>query len=568
MDSNKFTRIRFQSRKIVSLTIILLLVFTAVLFVKCNGEKITDKAKLENVYDLVYGGDILLGNKLNESVYSKEMLDAVFGDIAPILRRADIALVNAEGVIAKGGRHGYKGERNPYLFRTHPDILLAFMEAGIDVVTVGNNHVLDFGREAFIEMLDRLSVANIKYTGGGHDLEDAERPAYFKVNDIVVAIVGANMSYTRFYSAARDCPGTLHLNGRDDPIDEAAFTTLEKILKKAKKHAHLVFFSPHWGEGWTSETRPAIRKFAARLIKAGYDGILGHSAHRFHGAEVIDGKPVLYDAGNLTAYWTNDENESNRGLLFQLLFTKNGVTDVIAYPLHLKKGSTNLAGRRLRNKILKKFKKLSKKLNTAVELRDNVAVIKCNPPSKPHEPTEGDLLLERSKIKSVRVAPLFHILNALPDDVVPLDVRYSNGLQIVGVKFEPTLVPKQKNNILLTLFLKTDKEISDSLYIHLEWHGKGKKGEKISQDFHHIPGDWLYPTNEWITGQIIRDQVHLRLYTKSPGEVAFYAGIRGHTPVFSNKGIVDDKLVPIGEIEYIEEGPGVTDILKKHLKIQ
>ena len=487
-----------------------------------------------NVCDLVYGGDFLLGNKLNESVYSKATRDAVLGDIAPIFRRADIALVNAEGVIAKGGRHGYKGERNPHLF---------------------------------IEMLDRLSVANIKYIGGGHDWEDAERPAYFKVKDIVVAVVAANMSYTSFYSAAWSCPGTFHLNGRGDPIDEAAFTTLEKILTRVKKHAHLVFFSPHWGEGWTSETRPAIRQFAARLIKAGYDGILGHSAHRFHGAEVIDGKPVLYDAGNLVAYWTNDESQSNRGLLFQLLFTKNGVVDVIAYPLHLTQNSTNLASRRLRKTILRKFKKLSEKLNTAVELRDGVAVVKCTPRSTPHKPAEDYLPLVRSRRKSVRTAPLFHILNALPEDVVPVDVHFSNGLQIVGVKFEPPLVPKGKNNILLTLFFKTDKEIFDSLYVHLEWHGKGKEGKEIAEDYHHIPGDWLYPTSEWIPGQIIRDQVHLRLNTQPPGKVAFYAGIDGYTPIVSSKGIVDGKLVPIGEIEYIEDGPGVTNILKRLVQV-
>lgn len=512
-----------------------------------------------NVYELVFGGDVLLGNNLSESVYSKEMLDVVFGDIAPIFRRADIALVNAEGVIAKGGRHGYKGERNPHLFRIHPNILNAFTDAGIDVVTVGNNHVLDFGREAFVEMLDRLSVANIRYVGGGLDWEDAERPVYFKVRDIVVAIVAANMSYTSLYSAAWSSPGTFHLKGRGDPIDEAAFSTLQKILSIAKRHAHLVFFSPHWGEGWTSETRPAIREFAARLINAGYDGILGHSAHRLHGAEVIDGKPVLYDAGNLVDY----DPPPNRGLLFRLLFTENGVTDVIVYPLHLTKNSTNLAAPRLRNRILGKFKKLSNKLNTTVELRDDVAVIKCTPRSTPHEPSEDDLPPERTMTTSVRTAPLFYILNELPDDVVPLDIRYSNGLRILGVKFEPALVPKRKNNILLTLFFTTEKEISDFLYIHLEWHGKGKDGQNKSEDYHHIPGDWLYPTTEWIPGQIVRDQVHLRFKTHPPGKIAFYAGIKDHTPVFSSKRIVDDKLVPIGEIKYIEDGPGVTDVLKK-----
>jgi poly-gamma-glutamate synthesis protein (capsule biosynthesis protein) len=517
---------------------------------------------LENVCNLVYGGDVLLGNELNAAVYSKEMLDEVFGDIAPIFRRADIALVNAEGVIARGGSHGYKGERNPHLFRTHPDILRAFVDAKIDVVTVGNNHVLDFGREAFVEMLDRLSVADIQYIGGGHDLEDAEHPAYFKVRDIVVAIVATNMSYTKLYAADSNRPGTLHLEGRGNPIDEVAFSTLERILKKAKKHAHLVFLSPHWGDGWTSETRPAIRKFAARLIKAGYDGILGHSAHRFQGAEVIDGRPVLYDAGNLVAYWRIEEGQSNRGLLYQLLFTKSGVTDVIAYPLHLKYSSTILADRRLGNKMLRKFQRLSKKLDTPVEMLDDIALIRCTPRSTPHEPTEA-YFLERPKRRSVRIAPLSYILNALPDDVVPLDVRYRNGLHIVGVKFEPTLVPRQKNNVLLTLFFKTDKEISDSLYVHLEWRGKGKEGQEITRDYHHIPGDWLCPTTEWPQGRIIRDQIHLReLKTQPPEKVTFYAGIKGHTPVFSSKGIVKDKLIPIGEIEYVEDGPGVTDILK------
>jgi poly-gamma-glutamate synthesis protein (capsule biosynthesis protein) len=246
------------------------------------GDALQEPTSDLETHTIIYGGDFTLGRRLNEALWDPEARGRILGDVEPLLREADLALVNAEGVIALGGRFNDKGEPRPYLFRAHPAAIDVLSRAGIDLVTVGNNHAVDYGPEALTEMLDRLSLAGIGAFGGGHDLADARRPAYRRLGDTGVAFVGADFTVSAKYRATEGRAGILYYDAfRDGRQEDEIVADLTRIHDEARRHAQVVLLSPHWGDNMIDRPAPHLRSLARRLIEAGYDGILGHSAHVF-----------------------------------------------------------------------------------------------------------------------------------------------------------------------------------------------------------------------------------------------------------------------------------------------
>ncbi len=291
------------------------------------------------VHTLAFGGDVLLGRRLNEALHDETARGEILGGIAPLIRAADLAVVNAEGVIALGGDFNDKGEPRPHMYRAHPHAIDVLAEAGVDVVMVGNNHSNDYGPDALIEMLDRVRIAGMDYAGGGVDLDDARTPAYATLGDTVVAIVGGDLTATRNYNATRDRAGTLLINGMNPDLTDRIVEVYSEILDTARQHAHVVLLSPHWGDNMKGEPTELTRTLARRLIRAGYDGILGHSAHWMQGMELIDGRPVIYDAGNLVIDFNTSDPNSETALL-TLSLSQAGITAVRATPIQLRDSRT------------------------------------------------------------------------------------------------------------------------------------------------------------------------------------------------------------------------------------
>ena len=250
-------------------------------------------------------------------LYDPARQQAALVEIAPLLSAAGLALVNGESVISQGGAIGSKREARPYRFRAHPLAVDLLSEAGIDVVNVGNNHGGDYGPDAPEEMLDRLRQAGIDYTGGGHDAADAATPTYRVDGDTVVAFVGADLTSARRASAQPTRPGVLHLPGVNSRRTDDVMKGLTAVLRETRQRAHVLLRTPHWGNNWTTEPTRTTKKIAPRLIKAGYDGILGHSAHVVQGVELVDGKPVVYDAGNLLLDHDPDAPDRH-GMLYEV----------------------------------------------------------------------------------------------------------------------------------------------------------------------------------------------------------------------------------------------------------
>ncbi|MDD5309189.1 MAG: CapA family protein, partial [Deltaproteobacteria bacterium] len=528
----------------------------------CRGKERPAPPNLP-IHTLAFGGDVILGRRLNAALFDDAGRGRIFGGVAKVLKGADLALVNAEGVISEGGTFTDKGESVPIMYRAHPLAADVLREAGVDVVTVGNNHSGDYGRAAFSEMLDRLRMAGIDYAGGGRDQADARAPAYFKIGDTVVAVVGADMTHTRMYAARRNAPGNLYLELERRSARDGIVKTLTGILAEARKHAHVVLFSPHWGDNFQTAPTEAMRDLARRLIEAGYDAILGHSAHWFEGVEVIGGKPVVYDAGDLLVDYPG-KDPAHEGMLYVVSFTQAGVTRLVARPVRIGANRAEPARGADRDRLLARLVDYSKKLGTTVRVEKGAGIVTCDPGGI-LGPEGAPVPPARSVPARVTAAPRNVVLDAVPPGATPVNVVYDNGVAIRGYEVLLGELPLPRASNLVTLYLTAERPVAGRLWIKLEARGQAKDGKPHADWDPHIPGDWMLPAARWPAGKIVADRTLMRLTLGPGGEVQFLAGLEDGkllAPVSSDVPLVDGALVPLRTGVYLKGAPGVFRVLR------
>jgi len=229
------------------------------------------------------------------------------------LAAADVAMVNLETSIGTGGRPE-PGKR--FTFQAPPAVLGALARAGVDVVTMANNHALDFGRGALAETFDAIDAArsarpSLAVVGLGSDIDEAFRPALTTVDDTVVATIGATVAdldptadRTGQWAAADGVPGT---------ADAIRPGRLLAAISAADTAADVVLLYVHWGIQGEQCPDASQRSLARRAVAAGADIVVGSHAHRLQGDGYLDGRAggyVAYGLGNYLWYTQNPDTSS------------------------------------------------------------------------------------------------------------------------------------------------------------------------------------------------------------------------------------------------------------------
>jgi poly-gamma-glutamate synthesis protein (capsule biosynthesis protein) len=184
-------------------------------------------------------------------------------------------------------------------YRMHPDNMSSLSAAKIDICSLANNHVLDWGYSGLVETLESLNGANIKTAGAGRNHLQAQIPAMKKVpgkGRVVVFAFGLGTSgIPSSWGAADNRPG---VNLLKDLSDESLRDVKEEV-QRVKHKGDIVVTSIHWGSNWGYEIPRKQTLFAHRLIdEAGVDIIHGHSSHHVKGIEVYRQKLILYGCGD------------------------------------------------------------------------------------------------------------------------------------------------------------------------------------------------------------------------------------------------------------------------------
>lgn len=216
-------------------------------------------------------------------------MGARLGPMSEVLGRADLAFLNLETAITHRGT----AEPKAFTFRTGPEVLDGIALAGVDAVSMANNHGVDFGPEGLVDSLAARDAAPIPVVGIGRDAADAFSPAVFDVDGTSVALIGVShvldSSLQAAWTASDSQPGMASAYERE--------RFLAAVAAAVDAHDVVVVFL-HWGtEG---ETCPTTRQLEMSddLTAVGATAVVGGHAHRLIGGGYKGSTYVHYGLGN------------------------------------------------------------------------------------------------------------------------------------------------------------------------------------------------------------------------------------------------------------------------------
>jgi poly-gamma-glutamate capsule biosynthesis protein CapA/YwtB (metallophosphatase superfamily) len=241
---------------------------------------------------LTFLGDTLVGGE-GQGVLDVQGAGWAFDGIRQLLARSDLVVANQEGPITTRDEPGHKLDtgRKRYWYRAMPASVGALVDAGIRVVSLGNNHVLDFGSEGLADTIAALDAAGIAHCGGGPDRRAARRPAIVRVGSLKFGFLSFMQRYDIYVAeklyATRDRPGPMRL------ATNRAQADLERLADRADVRVALA----HWGRNYR-KVNGRQRRLAAGLASAGADLVIGHHPHVPQPLRVLRGVPVFFSLGN------------------------------------------------------------------------------------------------------------------------------------------------------------------------------------------------------------------------------------------------------------------------------
>lgn len=236
----------------------------------------------------------------------REVIQA-FGD-------ADVRFANVEAPIS---RRGFPSDKYACL-RSDPSVVKGLTAMGLDVVSLANNHTMDYGSEALLDTLDVLDESGIKHVGAGRNLDEALKCALFELKGRTLAFL-AFSSVLPSGGAGQDRPGlapvrvyTSHVIEptsliQEEPGRPPQVTTfavqrdlerLQSVIGEARQLADWVMVSLHWGIGGEQRMLDYQLQLGHAAAAAGADVIIGHHPHTLQGIEIYKGSLICYSLGN------------------------------------------------------------------------------------------------------------------------------------------------------------------------------------------------------------------------------------------------------------------------------
>ena len=282
---------------------------------------------------------------------NKNVLGILSESVLNIMKNSELMVANSEFTVSNRGT-AMKGKQ--YTFRAKPERLKIYDEMGVDLVTLANNHTYDFGKDAFLDMLDAFEKYNIPHIGAGHNLKEASEPYYFIINGYKFGFLNATRAekYILTPGATETTEGVFRCY---DP------TNMINKIKEVKNNSDYVIAIIHFGKEGSHELEKEQVTSAKQYIDAGADVIIGHHAHVLQGFEFYKDKPIVYNLGD---FIFNGNTEDTA--IFQIKLEKNGEMSYYIIPALQKNKYTDILNGSEKERIIKNLNNWS--VNAHIDL--------------------------------------------------------------------------------------------------------------------------------------------------------------------------------------------------------
>ncbi len=276
------------------------------------------RVTLNAVGDLMLARDIIDLMDANGSGYP-------FDAVRPILADADVTIANMEGTLTDRGAQAAKF----YTFRTPPKHARGLAAAGIDVVSLGNNHTMDFGADGLADTLAAIDAAGVKRSGAGTNEQAARAPAIVEANGLRLAFLSYNAVLEATFARGAS-PGVAYADPAGVRADVLA----------ARQQADLVIVSIHAGTEYSDNPTAEQRTLAHTAIDAGAALVLGSHPHVLQGWERYGGGLIVYSLGNFVFDLDRDDlatlgSRPFQTLVLRLELDRTGVVSATYRPVFI-----------------------------------------------------------------------------------------------------------------------------------------------------------------------------------------------------------------------------------------
>lgn len=235
-----------------------------------------------NQINIFISGDFASFYRVREAI-NESNYQLLYNDILPIIKEADIKITNLEVPLLETGIP---------IAKTGPNLKLpiktieAIKYASFDMVTLANNHAMDFGPDGLMSTIKLCDENGIKYIGAGSNLKEAKEIRYFDIKDTRIAFINCcENEWSTTHGAVAGC----------NPMEEVP---IYYQIQEAKSNANHVIMIVHGGYEMYEYPSPRMKRLYRWFVDLGVDAVIGHHTHCFSGYEIYKGKPVVYSLGN------------------------------------------------------------------------------------------------------------------------------------------------------------------------------------------------------------------------------------------------------------------------------
>lgn len=286
----------------------------------------------------------------------RDPTDSPFAGVIEQLRAADVTVGNLECALGTAGQRA----RKSYTFLAPPEGATSVADAGFDVVSLANNHSLDFGPQALESTLQLLDAAGVRHVGAGRNCAEVHQPALLDTKGLRLAFLAcvntpAEGSYRRAtWEATVDRAGV-------------AWGVVEDVqagVTAARAQADAVIVLLHSGSEGRNTPNATQRALARAAIDGGAALVIGSHPHVLQGVERYGNGVIAYSLGNFV--FDGFRGAANESAILQVKLGREGVRDVAWAPIVIQRGRPQAAEGRQAQRILERIERLSAQMSSAI----------------------------------------------------------------------------------------------------------------------------------------------------------------------------------------------------------
>lgn len=315
-------------KRYIGILILLIGVVLYFYFSKKPQTKLISSVVEQNTWTLVATGDVIPARSVNYKTLTHKDFTWAWKNIASITKSGDITVINLESPLIENCPIINEG----FIFCGDKRHIEGLEYAGVDVVTLANNHIGNYGKDGIDETIRLLRSRGIDVTGIN------EEPPIRTIKNIRVGFLAYN-----------------DIGSPEEGVSWADTSVMEKEIQKLRNNVDVLVVSMSWGEEYTATPSVRQKELAHFIINSGADLILGNHPHWIEPPETYKGKYIMYAHGN-TIFDQMWSEETKIGVIGKYTFSGMRLINVEFIPTYIKDyGQPMLLTGDAKEKVLQQF---------------------------------------------------------------------------------------------------------------------------------------------------------------------------------------------------------------------